>query len=188
MDENIWEVSNVYRTDLSRMRLFKKNKRAKQSLELQANGLCKDFLTERYIHNAFGKFDSGYIYSREEETIGFCLWKVYKDNSLHILLLCSRYPNYGLGKTMIQDIEYYCSENKISTISVEPASEILFDYYGKFGFILDEKDHTRMIKTISLLEIRRITKTRKSHAEKRHFPMTASMMPIDMNVWRNNSA
>ena len=193
MNEDIaWEVSNVYRTNVSRRRIYRKDKRVKKSLEEQANFICKDALSERYIHNAFGKFDNGYAYYERDDTelLAFCLWKVYKETGKHILdilLLCSKEPSYGLGKTMINDIEYYCFENKIDTIRVTPVTRELFKYYEKFGF-KENVDEKTMTKHLSLqhTHMRRKNKTRKIPAEKRHFPMIASMMPVNMNVWKNN--
>lgn len=193
MDDTIaWEVSNVYRTNVSRRRIYKKNKRTKQSLEQQANTICKDTLSERYIHNAFGKFDDGYIYydREEDEILGFCLWKLYKEEqpTLHILLICSSDPSYSLGKTMMNDIEYYCFENKVEHISVMPATATLFDYYERFGFSVDDSDKTKMTKKLNLPQIhkRRKNSTRKLHMSKREYPIVASMMPINMNTWKNN--
>jgi hypothetical protein len=191
-DDIAWEVSNVYRSNISRRRIFKKNKRTKQSLEQQANSICKDALSERYIHNAFGKFDDGYIYydRQEEEILGFCLWKVYKESQpiLHILLVCSSDPSYSLGKTMVNDIEYYCFENKIEYMSVSPATTSLFEYYKRFGFSIDDKDKTKMLKKLNLPQIhrRKKNKTRKLSLSKKNSPMAASMMPINMNTWKNN--
>ena len=193
MDDTIaWEVSNVYRTNVSRRRIYKKNKRTKQSLEQQANTICKDALSERYIHNAFGKFDDGYIYydREEDEILGFCLWKLYKEKqpTLHILLICSSDPSYSLGKTMMNDIEYYCFENKVEHISVMPATASLFDYYKRFGFSVDDTDKTKMTKKLNLPQIhkRRKNRTRKLHMSKRDYPIVASIMPINMNTWKNN--
>ena len=196
MNNNIaWEVSNVYRTNISRRRIYRKNKRTKQSLEQQANTICKDTLSERYIHNAFGKFENGYAYydSDEDSLLGFCIWKMNKEKGidvLHVLLLCSSVPSYSLGKTMMNDIEYYCFENKIEYISVSPATKGLYEYYRKLGFIETEKDPSHMIKHLTLPQIhaRKKNKTRKVSAEKRQFPMIASMMPINLNTWKNNNA
>ena len=182
-----WEVSNVYRTNISRRRIERKNKRQKQSLEQQANAICKESLSERYIHNAFGKFDGGYAYydSDEDGILGFCLWKISDKKTLHILLICSRNPLYSLGRTIINDIEYYCFENKIPLISVMPATESLYRYYEKLGF---EKDGDQMKKHLVLQEIhkRKGNRTRRVPMTKEGSPIIASMMPIDMNVWKNN--
>lgn len=196
MNENIaWEVSNVYRTNISRRRIYRKNKRTKQSLENQANAICKDMLSERYIHNAFGKFENGYAYydSDEDSLLAFCIWKINKEKGvdvLHILLLCSSDPSYSLGKTMLNDIEYYCFENKIEYISVSPATKGLYEYYRKLGFTESEADESLMKKHLSLRQIhaRRKNKTRKVRAEKRAYPMIASMMPVNLNTWKNDNA
>lgn len=192
-DDILWEVSNIYRTNISRRRIHKKNKKSKVSLEQQANAICKNLLSERYIHNAFGKFDSGYAYydSDESQLLGFCLWKLSKaptSSTLHILVLCSSDPQYSLGKTMIQDIEYYCFENKIESITVSPASQSLVGYYSKLGFSTDKNDTSLMIKQLSLPHIkrRRNNKTRKVPIEKREYPIIASMMPMNLNTWKNN--
>jgi hypothetical protein len=190
--ENL-EVSNIYRTNVARRRLYKKNKRAKHSLEQQANAVCKDQLSERYIHNAFRKFDDGYMYyDRDESTLlGFSLWqkKVYKNiPTIHILLLCSQNPSYSLGITMVHDIEYYCFENKIQLLTVEPATEDLFEYYSKRGFQIDEETPNQMRKVLHMPSIQRhrANRTRKLPKTKSYTPMIASMMPIDMNLWKHN--
>lgn len=195
MNNNIaWEVSNVHRTNVSRRRIYRKNKRTKQSLEQQANTICRDTLSERYIHNAFGKFENGYAYyDNEEDTLlAFCLWKVNKDKGndvLHILLLCSSDPSYSLGKTLMNDVEYYCFENKIEHVSVAPATKPLFEYYRKMGFAESETDATLMIKHLSLQQVhaRKKDRTRKVRAEKKHYPMIASIMPVNLNTWKNNN-
>jgi hypothetical protein len=185
---NMWEVSEPYRMNISRRRIHKKQKSLKQSLEAQANSICKDKLTDRYIHNAFSKYDSGYVYydADEDEIIGFCLWKLY-EKGLHILLLCSKYPDYALGKTILGDIDYYCFENKINTISVTPADADLFSYYGQFGFTTMDIDKTQMVKHVQPFTIqrRRKHKTRRVPMLKRNYPMIASMMPIEMNTHKN---
>jgi hypothetical protein len=174
--------------NISRRRINKKQKSLKQSLEAQANSLCKDKLTDRFIHNAFSKYDSGYVYydADEDEILGFCLWKVYETH-LHILLLCSKYPEYALGKTMLGDIEYYCFENKIKTITVNPADADLFSYYGQFGFKTMDTDQTQMMKSLQPFTIqrRRKNKTRRVAITKRNYPAVASMMPIEMNTHTN---
>jgi hypothetical protein len=186
---NIWEVSDTYRMNISRRRINRKQKSLKQSLESQANSLCKDKLTDRYIHNAFSKYDSGYVYynTDEDEILGFCLWKLY-DTRLHILLLCSKYPEYALGKTMINDIEYYCFENKIKSITVAPADIDLFSYYSHLGFKITDTDSTQMIKYLQpfTLHRRRKNKTRRSlPTTKRNYPSIATMMPINMDIYKN---
>lgn len=191
---NLLEVSNIYRTNISRRRIYRKNKRIKQSLEEQANSICKDMLSERYIHNAFGKFTDGYAYYNRDDSIllGFCLWQKKLNKAIpyiHILLLCSQNPEYSLGKTILNDIEYYCFENGIKMISVEPATEELFGYYSKVGgFEIDENNPEQMIKYLHLLPInyKRKNKTRKMTMKKSYAPVIASIMPIDMNTWKNN--
>jgi hypothetical protein len=85
-------IHNVYRTNISRRRVYNKNKRTKLSLEAQAMSICKEAVDERYIHNSFSKFDSGYVYydRDEDEMMSFCLWKIYNDmgqKRLHIFII-----------------------------------------------------------------------------------------------------
>lgn len=186
---NIWEVSDTYRMNISRRRINRKQKSLKQSLESQASSLCKNRLADRYIHNAFSKYDSGYVYYDvdEDEILGFCLWKRY-ETYLHILLLCSKYPEYTLGKTMVGDIEYYCFENKIPSIHVTPADQDLFSYYAHLGFKTMDKDSTQMIKVIQpfIIHRRRKNKTRRIlPTTKRAYPVVATMMPINMDIYKN---
>ena len=187
---DVWEVSEPYRTNISRRRILKKDKHLKVSLEEQANAICKKELSERYIHNAFQKFDGGYVYyDRDDaEVLSLCLWKIY-GGVLHILLICSHIPEYGLGKLMLQDIEYYCFENKLDRIAVEPATDRLRGYYSHFGYIEDANDASKMFKNLVLTKInsRRKNKTRKVHMAKQEYPIIASMMPHNMNTWRNQN-
>jgi hypothetical protein len=187
---NLWEVSNVFRTNVSKRRINKKNKRTKLTLEEQAMAICKNELSERYIHNSFSKFDGGYIYYDidEDEILSFCLWKKYDskhEKRLHILLLCAKYPEYALGSTMINDIEQYCFENKLNTLSVSPATDTLVGYYQKVGFIKDTTDLTLMIKVLAPIPLKRRNKTRKIPIMKREYPMIASMMPYNLNTFKN---
>jgi hypothetical protein len=189
---DIWEVSNVFRTNVSKRRINRKNKQTKITLEKQAMTICKDELSERYIHNSFSKFDGGFIYydMDGDEILSFCLWKKYEvkqEKQLHILLLCAKYPEYSLGSTMINDIEQYCFENKLNILSVSPATEALTGYYQKFGFIKDEKEPSRMIKYLTLLNIKKRKKTRKLPVLKREYPMVASMMPYNLNTTKHQS-
>jgi hypothetical protein len=185
---NLWEVSEPYRTNISRRRINRKQKGLKKSLESQASSLCKDTLSERYIHNAFTKYDSGYVYydADEDKILAFCLWKRY-DTQLHILLLCSKYPEYGLGKTILGDIEYYCFEAGLGSIVVTPADKDLVSYYGAFGFKIMDGDSTQLIKSVEPFRVKRgrKNKTRRVPMAKRSYPIVASMMPIDMNTWKN---
>jgi hypothetical protein len=158
--------------------------------------ICKEQLSERYIQNSFSKLDGGYVYydRDESEIIGFCLWKKYTDPQgprLHILLICTRYPQYSLGKTILDDIEYYCTETKIPRITLNPATEELYDYYQKNGFRMDNdpKDKDRMVKYIERIRIsrRRHNKTRRIPMSKRMYPMVASTMPMDLNTERHQN-
>jgi len=108
---------------------------------------------------------------------------------LHILLVCSHIPEYGLGKLMLQDVEYYCFENKISRITVEPATKKLKGYYALLGYVEDARDTSSMFKDLSLARInsRRKNKTRKVHMAKQEYPIIASMMPHNMNTWKNQN-
>jgi hypothetical protein len=185
---NLWEVSEPYRTNISRRRLNRKQKGLKKSLEAQATSLCKDTLSEPYIHNAFINFDSGYVYYDidEDEILAFCLWKRSNDY-LHILLLCSKYPNYELRKTIMEDLEYYCLETKLGAITVTPADADLFSYYSQFGFQMLKEDPSQMIKRVEPFRVKRgrKNKTRRVPMAKHSYPIVASMMPMDMNTWKN---
>jgi hypothetical protein len=186
-----YELPSIHRSNISRRKINRKNKRTKLSLELQATSICKHQLSEEYIHNSFKKFDGGYVYyDRDEDGIlGFCLWKKYTNETmprLHILLLCSKNANYSLGKTMLEDIEYYCLENKIPSITLNPATDDLYNYYKKYGFRMDiePKDKGRMIKNIEVIHVarKRHNKTRRIPMSKRMYPMIASTMPMDLNT------
>ena len=145
---NLFEISDVYRTNISRRRINKKNKKQKKSLELQAEFICRESLRDTFIHNVFQKFSDGYVYYNSDESniLGLCLWKYYKEiNNLHILLLCSKDPTYNLGKTILHDVEYYCFENKIKSITVAPADIDLFSYYSKLGFKITDTDFIKLV-------------------------------------------
>lgn len=144
---NNLEVSNVYRPNIRRNRLIKYDKQTKKRLESQAILICRDKISERYIHNAFQNLDNGFIYkdAEENEIVGFCIWKVitFKDKMneesdpfkyLYLLLMCSRDSNYNLGDTMLNDVEYFAATNSIPIIVTRPANIELEAYYERKGY------------------------------------------------------
>lgn len=186
------EISDVYRSNISKRRINIKNKQQKSSLAKQADSICRGRISREYIHTAFQKLSGGFVYytSDEDTILGICLWKYYKPiNTLHILLLCSKDPSYTLGKTIVNDVEYYCFENKIPTITLEPATEELFEYYAKLGFQIDVKNPNQMKKELELMAIhKRNKKTRKiSKHSSVNYPLIASTMPINLNIWRHQN-
>jgi hypothetical protein len=183
---NNLEVSNVYRPNIRRNRLIKYDKQTKKRLESQANLICRDKISERYIHNAFKNLDNGFIYkdAEENEILGFCIWKVitFKDKMnedsdpfkyLYLLLMCSRDSNYNLGDTMLNDVEYFAATNSIPIIVTRPANIELEAYYERKGYSktcpkMYKDTMCKEIVPIKLISRKQARKTMKKNKQKQN--------------------
>ncbi len=201
-DHVMWEIEEIRRNNISRRRIKRKNIHPSKlnSLVTQYTALCKNELPEEYIQEVLEDFQSGYIYydAGSEELIGLCLWKTSinkgKQNAIDLLLLCSRYSHKKLGHYMLNDLENYAFESKQKYITVLPANESLISYYASHGFVEIQESKSfpkRMIKELNPFTMyrKRNRKTRKRTFPRNSTatqPLTANMMPLNLQTRKNN--
>jgi len=174
---NTLEVSNVGRPNINRSHVSRKDSHTKTILKQQADIICKNVISEEYIRTVLNKFESGYVYKNDKNTIvGFCLWKTYSNipksklepekRYLYVLLICSQHPDLQLGSYILNDVETYCSSHDIPEIRLQPLNEDLQSYYEKFGYttyMLENNKIIEMNKLIRPMVIgRNRSRTRKS--------------------------
>jgi len=183
-DLNSQEISNVGHTNVYRSDIRRIDAHLLSRLKKQANYICKDVINSRYIRMAFNKFDTGYAYRDEDDTIvGFCIWKtyivppMYKSSStnsqedtryVYILLFCAKFPELKLGRMMLQDVEDYCIDHAISSIRLEPSHETTHTYYKKMGYTVHTTPNNRveMFKNVQPIVLKRVTNRNKTRRAK----------------------
>ena len=137
-------MDNIYPDNITTKLIQSFNRSIIPVLRKRANEICKLLIGEKYIHSAFNRFKKGYTYTVNDTIIGFSLWKekniLYKNDnyikSLHIILICGNHKDFKLGKKILFDIESYCLDNNIGTISLEAANDDLVKYYIDNGYVL----------------------------------------------------
>lgn len=178
-------MDNIYPNNINRTLFLSRDKERYLGLKNQAIQTCRNLISEIYIHSAFNKFKKGYLYKDDnEEIIGFCLWKenniIFKSGNqtknLHIILICTDDSiNYKLGGKILFDVESYCIDNKIPSITLEAANDNLVKYYEKAGYILvnNSRQKREMEKEIKIIQIdKKDSKIRKIKKDIEIIPAT----------------
>jgi hypothetical protein len=150
------------------------------SLKSQANTVCRNHISEEYIHNAFKDFKWGYYYKQDNNVVGFCIWKEFKENvmntntyfkSMFVLLVCAQSTDYKLGKIMFFDMETFALQNNYNTIKMQPLNTDIVPYYETLGYkiSLDNK-YFFMEKTIRVFRINKNLRNSKTRKQKPAVP------------------
>lgn len=167
---NFREVTNTYPTTLTK-RLFHASERPFiASLRHTAYSTCRTQISDLYIKSAFNKFKYGYVYTRGDEVVSFCIWKIKEEISiahgvrreLYVYLVCSIKEPYSALDMMLNDLEQYCIENRIEVISLEPANERLREHYTSRGFAEDQFRKSLLVKAVAPITYYRSRTTRRS--------------------------
>jgi len=147
------------------------------SLKSQANTVCRNHISEEYIHKAFKDFKWGYYYKQDNNVVGFCIWKELKENiintssylkSMFVLLVCAESADYKLGKIMFFDMERFGLSHNYHIIKMQPLNTEIIPYYETLGYtVLPNSKYLFMEKHIAVFHVnKRVhnSKTRKQKA------------------------
>jgi hypothetical protein len=139
--ENSIEISNFYPSNLTKINLRADQRKLISYLRSEAYSICRTEIPYEYIKAVFNKFKNGFVYYKEQIPIAFCIWKVKEHikiynnfKELYIYLICGKQLDYKLVPRIIDDVVHLCRKSNINYITLEPANNILKDYYIKCGF------------------------------------------------------
>lgn len=167
---------NILPDNLERV-LFRRMDPIVNSLKRQANTICRNHVSEEYIHKAFNNFKWGYYYKQDNKVVGFCLWKENKEimkiskndfKYMYVLLVCAQQTDYKLGKIMFFDMERFGLVQNVNTIKLQPLNTDIVPYYETLGYkIVSDNKFFFMEKDIILFHVNKKvhnSKTRKQKA------------------------
>jgi len=161
--------------------------------------ICRNEISESYINKTCKTFTNGYVYIRENNILGFILWKlqIHKQDeqkntellpskSLFIQLLCAEKTGTDFGYSMLSDVETYCVNTSIPTMSLEPGNTKLETYYHEYGFKLLCR-YPKKIMTKPILELLTIPQNRAKTRKIRQNTLTTHDRQLIQYLSENGS-
>jgi hypothetical protein len=109
-----------------------------------------------YIELSFRKFKEGTVYFNNNDITAFCIWKIRTRllpdlrtlKYLHIYLLYDSDSKYNNINKLLYDIELYCINNNIISISLYPIQTGAKEVYIRNAFVTSSTDNQLMVKTV----------------------------------------
>jgi hypothetical protein len=145
-----------------------------------AKTLCRNHISEEYIHKAFNNFKRGYYYKQDNNVVGFCIWQERRDiiiNSINdfkympILLESTLSNEHKLGKIMLFDIETFALVHNFNSIRLQPLNTEIVPYYETLGYKMPtDAEYFFMKKTIKVFRLNKKVHNSKTRKQTRPVP------------------